>query len=47
MNYFPGLALNLDPPDLSLPVARITGLRHWVPGLKWVSYSQCAVGFVF
>jgi hypothetical protein len=27
-NYLPGLALHLDPPDLSLQVDRITGVSH-------------------
>jgi hypothetical protein len=29
--YSPVLASNYDPPFLSLPVARITGMSHWCP----------------
>jgi hypothetical protein len=29
--YSPVLASNFDPPVLSLPVARITGMSHWCP----------------
>jgi hypothetical protein len=29
MNYLPGLALNCDPPDLSLPSSKIIGMSHW------------------
>jgi hypothetical protein len=28
-NYFPKLTSDLDPPDLSLPSTRITGVSHW------------------
>jgi hypothetical protein len=32
-NHLPGLALNLDPPDLisASQVAGITGVSHWLP----------------
>jgi hypothetical protein len=28
-NYLPRLTSNLHPPELSLPIARITGVSHW------------------
>jgi hypothetical protein len=30
-NYLPVWASNYDPPVLSLPVARIAGMKHWCP----------------
>jgi hypothetical protein len=33
VNYLSGLASNLNPPNLSLLVAGITGVSHWYPAL--------------
>jgi hypothetical protein len=32
-NYLLGLATNLDPPDLSFPVAKIKGISHPCPAI--------------
>jgi hypothetical protein len=33
VNYLPGLALNFDPPDLCLLVARTAGVSNWHPAV--------------
>jgi hypothetical protein len=47
MNYLPGLALNLNPPDLCLLRSRIIGVSHWCPtcfSYFWDMVSHVCLG---
>jgi hypothetical protein len=46
VNYLPRLALHRDPPDLCLPVARITGVSHQCPVLEFFFFVSMVVIFL-